>query len=456
MGVFLSAKFATTSATARAQADCSLKPELKSLSLLLLLAAALLAPAGSAFSAVTSKGVPPQVVAAHRGAVDITGDRTIYDSRNDSFTVLGNAVMTQASTVLRADQITVMRSEHRAVAIGHVHLTDPEMEAWASEGEMNFEKETLELSDAKILAKNKTYHLEGKTIRKLEGQKYVVLKGFFTTCGCALGTPDWSFNAERTDVTMGSTGYARNATFSVAGYPLIPLPYAEFPADTDRHSGFLSGREGQSGLRGFQYLQPYYLAIDKSSDATAALDVETSQRIGGLGEYRLTNGIDDYLWVDAAYYNESIRSDANRQSDIVDDQIADPSIPINRYGIIAMTREHLTPDLIAYGDTVTVSDSLYLREVDVWTLSRGFGSSFGSMRNAPSDLGLLDEFSDGFARLSGTWNEDLIQDQRFALQQLPQLLLSGRRDLRRKFCLPRLRRPGGQLLETLRRARNAP
>ena len=102
------------------------------------------------------------------------------------------------------------------------------------------------------------------------------------------------------------------------GYPLIPLPYAEFPADTDRHSGFLSGREGQSGLRGFQYLQPYYLAINKSSDATAAFDVETSQRIGGLGEYRLTNGLDDYFWVNAAYYNESIRSDGNRQNDIVD------------------------------------------------------------------------------------------------------------------------------------------
>ena len=75
----------------------------------------------------------------------------------------------------------------------------------------------------------------------------------------------------------------------------------EFPADSSRHSGLLTGREGQSGLRGFQYLQPYYFAIDKSSDATAAFDVETSQRIGGLGEYRLTNGVDDYFWVNAAY-----------------------------------------------------------------------------------------------------------------------------------------------------------
>ena len=81
--------------------------------------------------------------------------------------------------------------------------------------------------------------------------------------------------------------------------------------------------------------------------------------------------------LDGAFYNESIRSDANRLDNVVDGQIADPHIPVNRYGIIAMTRQHLTDDLIAYADTVSVSDSLYLREMDVWTLSRGFSNGLG-------------------------------------------------------------------------------
>jgi lipopolysaccharide assembly outer membrane protein LptD (OstA) len=373
--------------------------------------------------------LPPEVVAQHHGPVDITGDNSIYDSKNDSFTVIGHAVMTQGGTVLKADQITVMRKTHTAHAAGNVHLIDPEVEVWASEADLDLETETLELENAKILAKRNTYHLEGKRIRKIAGQKYVVLKGFFTTCGCEPGTPDWSVKADRMDVNMGSSGYAKNATFSVLGYPLIPLPYAEFPADTSRHSGLLTGREGQSGLRGFQYLQPYYVDINKSSDATVAFDVETSQRIGGLGEYRLTNGIDDYFWVNAAYYNEGIRSDENRNHDIVDTQIADPNIPVNRYGIIGMMREHLTPDLTLFGNGTTVSDDLYLREMDVWTLSRGYGNNFGSQRDAQSHFGLLDEFDDGFARLQGTWHQDLIQDSRFELQQLPDLWVDGRRNL---------------------------
>ena len=142
--------------------------------------------------------------------------------------------------------------------------------------------------------------------------------GFFTTCGCEKGTPDWSINADQMVVNMGHTGTAKNATFDVAGYPIMRFPYFIFPADTSRHSGLLMGREGQSGLRGYQWFQPYYIAINKSSDATVALDVETKQRVGGLGEYRLVNGEDDYLWMDGAFYNESIRSEANRAGDVTD------------------------------------------------------------------------------------------------------------------------------------------
>jgi hypothetical protein len=100
-----------------------------------------------------------------------------------------------------------------------------------------------------------------------------------------------------------------------------------------------------------------------------------------------------------------------------------------------MTRQHLTDNLIAYGDTVSVSDSLYLREMDVWTLSRGFANgpggaiNFGSMTNAMSNFGLIDQFENAYARLQGTWNQDLIQPQQFALQRLPDLTVAGRQEL---------------------------
>ena len=67
----------------------------------------------------------------------------------------------------------------------------------------------------------------------------------------------------------------------------------------------------------------------------------------------------------AAFYNEDLRTPSSRVTDVVDNQVADPHIPINRYDIIGMFRQHLTDNLVAYGDGMTVSDSLFLREMNV-------------------------------------------------------------------------------------------
>ena len=374
-------------------------------------------------------GVPPLMLQAHHGPLDVTGKDIIYNSKTDTFLVRGNAVMTQAHTVLTADEIWIMRAEHKAKAVGHVHLTDPEGILTASYASIDLPTENLVLINGDVLAADKTYHLRGKKIIKTNGQRYEIDDGFFTTCGDNQTDPDWSINGKQINLHMGESGVAKGAHFDILGYPITMLPAVPFPANTSRHSGFLSPRMGESGLRGAQYVQPYYIDINKSSDATLAMDVETSQRVGLLGEYRLTNGVDDYFWVDGAFYNESIRSNANRQSDIVDNQVASPFIPVDRYDLIGMTRQHLTDDITIYGNGLTVSDPFLLRELNLWTLSRGFGNSFNSMRAAPSDFGLIDEFQGGFMQFQGVVNQDLIQPQRYALQTLPSLSVNGFKDL---------------------------
>ncbi len=375
------------------------------------------------------------VQSTHKGPVNVTGRTFVYDYKTDSFTVRGDAVITQQSSVLTADEANLQRRQHLLHAKGHVHLVDPLGDLKGSEGWINLQDETAQLDNGSVTNKDKSYLLKGKTITKVTGQRYQVTDGFFTTCGRDPGTPAWSILANDMDVHLGGTATAHQARFTILGYPVLYLPTAIFPADTDRHSGLLAPRLGESGLRGFQLVQPYYWAINKSSDATVAVDLETSQRVGGLAEYRLVNGIDDYLVADGAFYDESLRSAQNREDDIIDNQVADPHIPLDRYDVIGMARQHLTDDLVVYGDGMTVSDSFMLREMNVWTLSRtvtpgiAFPNSMASLRDAPSDFGALYNYQNGFARLQGTWNQDLIQPQEFALQTLPQLLVSGRKEL---------------------------
>ncbi len=371
----------------------------------------------------------------HQAPLQVTGRNFVYDYKTNTFIVTGNATVTQQASILTADEIDLARGQRKLHARGNVHLVDPLTETRASEAYLNLPQETAELTDASITNFNKTYRIKGARIKKTTGQHYTVQNGEFTTCGAEPGTPDWSISADQMDIKMGDSATAHNVHFNVLGHPVLYSPYAVFPADSDRHSGFLTPRVGESGLRGFQLVQPYYWAIDRSSDATFALDLETSQRVGGLAEYRLVTGPDNYFIVDGGFFNESLRSSQNREDDIIDNQIANPFIPVDRYDFFGMLRQHITNDLVAYADTITVRDPLLLRELNLWTLSTRAASGifypnqFYLMRNAISDFGLLDTYQNGYLQFGGIYNQDLIQYQPFALQTLPQFLASGRKDL---------------------------
>jgi lipopolysaccharide assembly outer membrane protein LptD (OstA) len=368
-----------------------------------------------------------QLRSSHAGKVDLSGNEFIYDAHTDTFIARGNARVRQSATLLEANELQFNRRRQSLLAVGDVNLSDPDVDVTASRAQINMQEETGELRNAKITVKQSNYYLAGRSITKLLGQHYQVRDGYFTTCGCESGTPSWSIAGREMDVTLGGRGIVKDAQFKILGHTVMDLPYAAFPADTERQSGFLSPLVGQSRLRGFQYFQPYYIDINRSMDATVAFDLETLARIGGMAEYRIQNGRDDYMRVTGGFFNESIRSNAN--SDVVDDQIADPSIPINRYGLIGQLRQHINSDLVAYADGIMTSDSLYLRDMDVYTLSSGYGSNFGLLRTGNSDFGLQQSFDNSFVRLDGAWIQDYIQPQEFALQTLPELLWSGRQDL---------------------------
>jgi LPS-assembly protein len=363
----------------------------------------------------------------HAGRVDLSGNEFVYDARTDTFIARGDARMRQGPTLLQAQEMRFNRKEQKLMAQGNVILTDPDVNVTASRADVDVDSETGQLQNAKVTVKRSDYYLAGKKITKFLGQHYRVIDGYFTTCGCESGAPSWSIAGKEIDATLGGRGVVKDAQIQVLGHTVMDLPYGVFPAATDRQSGFLTPLVGESHLRGFQYFQPYYIDIDRSQDATVALDVETQARIGGMAEYRLQNGSDDYLRVTGGFFNEGIRSSAN--TEVVDSQIADPDVPINRYGLIGTLREHIDPDLVVFADGIMTSDSLYLRDMDVYTLSRGYGSNFGLLRTGNSDFGIQQSFENSYLLLDGMWIQDYIQAQEFALQKMPELLWSGRQSL---------------------------
>ncbi len=359
---------------------------------------------------------------------NISGTSFIYDPKTDTFVVRENARLRRGPTLLTGKELRYERKSQKASAFGDVRLVNPELKIRASSASLDLDSETGELKNAVIAPRTGSYTIAGRIIDKLSGARFHIEDGFFTTCGCEKGTPSWSISGKEINCHIGGQAEVKDATFHVLGYPLLTLPYATFPANSQRQSGFISPYTGESTLRGFQWLQPYFIDLGKSEDVTIASDVETSQRLGLLAEFRRQSSADDYIQVTGSIYQEII-PEAERLAPEADLQVANPYIPTQRYGLIGLGRQHLTPNLQVYGDTQLVSDDYFLRDINVPVLSPGYGFNFMYNRQAISHFGLLNNWDNSFLRFQGTWEQDLIQPQQFALQQLPQLLYEGRSDV---------------------------
>src|SRR5262249_28092552 len=138
------------------------------------------------------------------------------------------------------------------------------------------------------------------------------------------------------------------------------LPRALFPVQRDRQSGFLLPRFGASSSRGFQMLVPFYWAINKSQDATLGLDVETSARIGLVGEYRYALSRETKGILSASYFNESFRESEPTG------RAFESTIPQDRWSIVGEHRQPFIGSSQLYADPFLVSDDLFLREISTY------------------------------------------------------------------------------------------
>ncbi len=291
-----------------------------------------------------------------------------YDRKTDTIRARGNVVITHGATELHADEVTVNRATNEAQARGNVTLTDPQANLTADAVQIDLDEETGVLDRAHVQSAGATYSLWGDRIEKGLGHSYHIENGRFTTCRCETGPPSWSVAGDDIQVRVPGVGSARGCTFNVLDQPIAYIPRAWFPVERERHTGFLNPRFGVSNQRGFQMLLPFYWAPDESQDVTIALDVETSQRIGGAGEYRYARSRDSRGTFGATYFNEAFRGNPEYEP-------SGRPVPPNRWNILSRHEETLSSRSLAFVDAYTVGDDRYLREINTYqfdrTLARG-------------------------------------------------------------------------------------
>lgn len=354
------------------------------------------------------------------GEVTVDAESISYDQQSNVITANGAVKITRGDMVLTADTVRVNRSTQVAEAEGNVVLTDPEGTLTAEVMTLNLVEETGSLANGSVVLEKNHYQLTGRSFEKLPGQSYRVTGGSFTTCLCGSGAaPDWSIRGERVTLDLEGFGRVERGTFAVKNVPVFYIPYGIFPLRRERQTGLLFPRFGASNRRGFQIVQPFYVDINKSMDATLSLDVETSARIGALAEYRYALSRDTRGGLYGSYFNEQIRGASS--SEVVNRHIADPTIPINRWNAGLTHDQWLPGGLHGFADVFRVSDDLFLREINVFTFNPGVDIALRTRRFERSRVGVERLFERGMVMATGTWYQDFINPDRFVFQTPPRV-----------------------------------
>ena len=215
---------------------------------------------------------------------NLEADEVYYDEEYDAFIAKGNVIISKANIKLLADFVRFDQKNMKAYAEGDVVLTNGQDILSGTSMDIDLEKQVGSVEDGYLYIKENNYHLTGGTIKKVGEKSYTIDKATLTTCDG--DNPDWKITGKNVKVSEEGSGSVQNAILWARHMPVLYTPYFYYPARRKRQSGFLWPEGGHSGRWGWFYNQPFFWAIDKSSDATFYGNYMSERGVKGGLEYR--------------------------------------------------------------------------------------------------------------------------------------------------------------------------
>src|SRR5690606_26068317 len=257
------------------------------------------APAAPATQAPQAPQAPQATQAAPLpvGTTAISALR-IHGSRSIELVAEGDAELQRDDTVLTADKVTYREPTDEVVAEGNVVLsrgTDtirgPQATLVVGDQTGRFESPQYQLSRARgpVLAGDAPRSVSGSgeaDVLNLEGENQYSLKNATWTT-CSPTDPDWYSKARELELDYDrEVGTAHGASIVFMDTPIFWMPWAEFPLNGQRQSGFLPPTFGSSNKTGVDFTQPYYWNIAPNYDATVAPRIMSRRGLQVGGEVR--------------------------------------------------------------------------------------------------------------------------------------------------------------------------
>jgi len=182
----------------------------------------------------------------------------------------GNVDVHYQNTRLRADHVEYNEDTYVAIARGHVqldyltqHIEADEAHYEVRTGHGTFVHVRASFSIERrptptLLVTSNPLYFEAEEAERLDQHTYRIKKAWMTVCDP--GKPIWRFYAPEATVHLQKSVHLENGSFRIFSVPVLYLPYATFPAEKERESGFMIPNIGDSSNKGYILGESYYWA----------------------------------------------------------------------------------------------------------------------------------------------------------------------------------------------------
>lgn len=303
----------------------------------------------------------------------LSADTVSYASKTGRYTASGHVVIRQEDKTLSADHIVFNAASMQISARGDVTLTVGGDILNAGRMEIDLRQDRGILYDGEVFLEQSHFRIAGDKVQQASRYAYTIENAVVTTCDGQ--SPAWKITGKKVDVTLNGYGFVRHGVLWARHVPVFYMPWLVFPAKLDRQSGLLMPKAGFSDRKGMEYDQPFYWAVNQSSDVTLYSHY-MSERGNKIGlEYRYV--MDD-------------QSRGTLMADFLEDREIDDGF--------ASSTDHWGYDYDA--QTRTNTDRYWLR----MKLDQALGNGFSAKLDADivSDQDFLTEFREGHSGYTST------------------------------------------------------
>ncbi len=229
---------------------------------------------------------------------------------------------------LRADHVEYNADTQVVLARGHVELDyltqhveadDARYELRTGHGTFHHVRATFAMQrrpmPTLLISPNPLY-FEAEEAERISENTYRVQKAWLTVCDP--NHPTWKFFAPSATVELRKSVHLENGNFRLFSVPVLYFPYATFPAEKQRNSGFVIPEPGNSSSKGYVLGDSFYWAPTDWMDATIGASYYSKRGWSQKGELRMRPWENARL--EASYFG------------VIDRGLAEPSGPPLKQG----------------------------------------------------------------------------------------------------------------------------